>query len=207
MKYFSLFSKEEVHPAGDEKVIPAEEFSTLVDASEILSKAREDAEHYKEEVKKQCAQLKEKAKKEGFEEGLQKFNEEILHFDGEIKRLRHEMQKMVLPIALKAAKKIVGKELELFPETIVDIVLQALAPAVQSKKITIYVNKNDRAALEAEKSKIREVLDQIESLSIHDRADIATGGCIIETESGIINATVDNQWRALEAAFEKYVKR
>ena len=62
-------------------------------------------------------------------------------------------------------------------------------------------------ALEAEKSKIREILDQIESLSIHDRADIATGGCIIETESGIINATVDNQWRALEAAFEKYVKR
>lgn len=208
MKYFSLISKEEeIHPAEDQKVIPSDEFSTLVDASEILSKAKEDAVHYKEKVKKECQHLKEQAKEEGFEEGLKRFNEEILRFDGELKRLRHEMQKLILPIALKAARKIVGKELELFPETIVDIVLQALTPALQSKRITIYVNKSDRGILDAEKSKIREILDQVESLSIHERADIAPGGCIIETESGIINATVDNQWRALEAAFEKYVKR
>lgn len=49
-------------------------------------------------------------------------------------------------------------------------------------------------------------MDQVESFTILDRADITPGGCIIETESGIINASFENQWRALEMAFERYMK-
>lgn len=117
------------------------------------------------------------------------------------------MNKLILPLALKAAKKIVTKELETRPETIVDIVLHTLTPVLQSHKITIWVNKADKEILEKEKSRIREKLEQIESLSIHERDDISPGGCIIETEAGIINASIENQWRAIEAAFDKYLKQ
>ena len=33
------------------------------------------------------------------------------------------------------------------------------------------------------------------------------GVCIIETEAGIINASLENQWRALESAFEAFMKQ
>jgi type III secretion protein L len=206
MKYFSLIYQGDVHPSSEEKVIPAEEFSILLQASEILQKAKEDAEKYREEVRAECELLKDKAREEGFETGLSQFSEHLLAFDRSLRQLRLEWQNQVIPIALKAAKKIVAKELESHPDTIVDIVMQALAPLTQNRRFTIYVNKIDKEALEAEKPRLKNILEHVQSLVIQERADVSPGGCIIETESGIINATIENQWRALESAFEKYMK-
>lgn len=205
-RLFSFIKDGEIHPASNQKVIPQEEFSQLMEAHEIVEKARADAEAYRAETEAECALLREKAQEEGFQEGLEKLSEGILGLDQEKKRLRHEMNKLILPLALKAAKKIVAKELETRPETIVDIVLQALAPVLQNHRIIIWVNKADKEILEKEKTQIREKLEQVESLVIKERDDIAPGGCIIETESGIINASIENQWRAIESAFDKYLK-
>jgi type III secretion protein L len=205
-RLFSLIQDRDVHTGSGEKVISANDFSTLLEAFELLEKAKEEAAAYQKEVEEECVQLKEEAKKEGFDEGLKQLNDQIVGLDQEKKRLRHEMNKLILPLALKAAKKIVAKELETHPETIVDIVMQALTPVLQNHRITIYINKADREILEAEKPKIREKLEQVESLVIKERDDVAPGGCIIETESGIINAAIENQWRALESAFERYTK-
>jgi type III secretion protein L len=205
-RLFSLIKDGEVHPASNKKVIPLEDFTTLMEAHEILERTRADAEAYRAETEAECAELRESAKKEGFQEGLVQLNEQIIGLDQEKKRIRHEMNKLILPLALKAAKKIVAKELETTPETIVNIVLQALAPVLQNHRITIYVNKADKEILDAEKTRLREKLEQVESLSIKERDDVSPGGCIIETESGIINATIESQWRAIESAFDRYLK-
>jgi type III secretion protein L len=205
-RLFSLIKEGEIHPSSDKKVIPLDDFTVLMEASEILERAKAEAEVYRAETEVECQNLREDAKKDGFQEGLQQLNEKILGLDQEKKRLLHEMNKLILPLALKAAKKVVARELETKPETIVDIVLQALAPALQNHRITIYVNKLDKEILENEKPRLKEKLEQVESLSIREREDIAAGGCIIETEAGIINATIDSQWRAIESAFDKYLK-
>lgn len=206
MKFFSLIYQGEVHPSTEEKVIPAEDFSTLVRASEVLERAEQDAENYRQETQKECQQLKDKAQKEGFQEGLKQFNEHLISFERSLRVLRLELQNQIIPIALKAAKKIVGSQLELKPDAIVDIVQQALAPVMQNHRFVIYVNKADKEILEAQKPKIKSILEQVQVLAIHERADIAPGGCVIETESGIINVKIEDQWRALESAFEKYMK-
>ncbi len=205
-RLFSLIQDGKVHPASKKKVIPREDFSILMEANEILERSRAEEEAYRTKTEAECIELREEAKKEGFQEGLGQLNEGIIGLDQEKKRLRHEMNKLILPLALKAAKKIVSKELETRPETIVDIVLQALSPALQNHRIIIWVNKADKEILEKDKIRIREKLEQIESLSINERDDISPGGCIIETEAGIINASIENQWRAIESAFDKYLK-
>lgn len=207
MKFFSLIYQGEVHPSEEEKVIPAEDFSTLMEASELLVRAKEDAAQYKIQVKEECERLKGEAKEAGFVQGLEEFNEHLIQFDKQLHQLRLELQKQILPLALKAAKKIVGEQLSVKPETIVDIVLQSLTPVTQNRRFTIYVNKIDKEVLETEKQRLKEILEHVQILTIQERADVAPGGCIIETESGIINATIENQWRALEAAFENYMKQ
>ncbi len=205
MKFFSLIYQGQVHPSTDEKVIPAEDFSTLMEAFQILAKAKEEVKDHKKQIAKECEELKETAKEEGFSEGLVRFNEHLIHFDKQLRVIRLELQKQILPLALKAAKKIVGEQLALHPETIVDIVIQTLSPVSQNHRFTIYVNKADKELLEAQKPKIKNLLEQVQVLNVQERADIAPGGCIIETESGIINASIENQWRALESAFERYL--
>lgn len=206
MKFFSLIYEGDLHPADDQKIIPAEEYSTLMEASEVLEKARADAAAQRKDIEKEAEEKFAAAKTEGFQAGLNQFTEKLVWFDNELKRLRLDMQKQVLPIALKAARKIVARELEMRPEAIVDIVMQTLSTVAQSKQVTIIVNKKDREALEAAKPRLKEVMEQVETFTIVDRNDITPGGCIIETEAGIINATFENQWRALEIAFERYMK-
>jgi len=206
MKFFSLIYQGDIHPSKEDKVIPADEFSKLIAADDILKSAKEDAEQYKLQIHKECEEIKKAAEEKGFEEGLERFNNHLIHFDKQITLLRMELQKQILPLALKAAKKIVAEQLTLQPDTLVDIVIQALSPVVQNHRFTIFVNKADKEILETHKTRIREILEHVQSLSIQERSDVSPGGCIIETESGIINATIENQWRALEAAFDKYMK-
>lgn len=207
MKFFSYLYEGEVRPSTEKKVIPAKEFSQLMDAKALLEKAQADADQKKLDTENLCIDLKEKAKKEGFDEGLAELNDKILHLDELTKNIRHEMNKKILPLALQAAKKIVGTELKTNPEVIVDIVMQALTPATQSHRVKIYINKQDKDILEEKKEKIRKILEQVEVLVIQEKDDISPGGCLIETEGGIINAEIENQWRVLEAAFEKFAKR
>lgn len=204
MKWFSLVYQGDVHPATDKKVIKKDDYSQLVSATELLEKTRLDAQKLLENTEKECEQLRDEAREAGFQEGLEKFNEQIFYLDEQLKAIRHNLQQMVLPIALKAAKKIVSKELEIFPETIVDIVMQTLAPISQSHQVTIFVNKEDKEALEAQKPKLKEILAHADNLTIQEKADVSPGGCVIKTEGGMINASIENQWRALESAFEKY---
>lgn len=204
MVLFSFIRSGTVHTAKPGKVIPKEQFSELMQARDIIHKAQQEAEEYRTDISREADQIKDKARKEGFEEGLNTFNTHLLQFDKQLQLIRMELQKQILPLALKAAKKIVGDQLTLAPETIVEIVIQAIGPVVQNHRFTIYVNKADKDLLEAQRGKIRNLLEQVQTLNIVDRADIPPGGCVIETESGIINATLENQWRALEAAFAKY---
>ncbi len=206
-RLFALIESGQVHPASNKKVIPSEDFSTLLAASDLLDKTRAEIVEAHEKAEQEAEELKKKGYDDGYQEGLVQLNEKILALDNEKKRLRHEMNQLILPLALKAAKKIVAGELQAHPETIVNIVLQALAPVMQNHKITIYVNKADKELLEAEKPKLKEKLEQVESLSIKERDDISAGGCMIETESGIINATIENQWRGIESAFDRYLKQ
>ncbi len=205
MRFFSFISKGEIHNTG-EAIIPAEDFSLLLTASQILAKAKEDAETFKKNLSEEASLLKERAKEEGFEEGLSQFNDKLLALDEQLKLLKIELQNQILPIAIKAAHKIVSTELKMRPEVIVDIVIKALNPVLQSKQVTIVVNKLDKEALESAKPHLKTLLEKVDSFTIIDRPDVSQGGCLIETEAGIINATIENQWRVLELALSRYAK-
>jgi type III secretion protein L len=207
MKFFTLFSKEEIHLAPEDRIVPSSEVCKLLTAEEILQKAQEDIKKYREDAEKELILLKEKKSEEGFSEGLSRFNTLLIQLNEEIKHLTQEFQKQILPIALKAAKKILGEEIKLYPDRIVDIVIQALKPLTEHRKIKIYANKEDLQILEKEKPRIKEILKEVEILSILERSDVQKGGCIIETEAGIINAQLENQWNALETSFKSFAEK
>ena len=205
MKFFSLISGQEVRIAPGKKSLPSSEFSTLCDAGEILEKVKREAEEFKKETAEEGEKIKEQAFQEGFQEGLIALNKHLLALDQELRQLREEIQKKILPLSLKAARKIIGEELKIHPDRIVDIVLTSLKPVTQHRKVIIYVNRADLEAIEASRTKIKKIFEHLENLSIQERGDIEPGGCIIETEAGIINAQLENQWRALESALESFM--
>lgn len=204
MKLFSLLYQGDVHPSADEKIVKQEDYSTLLSAASLVEKAREDAEALLAKTKKECVLLAQRAKEEGHKEGLEQFQAHILKMDENMRILQHNLQQLVLPIALKAARRIVGKQLDLFPETIVDIVKQAMAPIAGSRRVTLFVNKEDKEILDHNKPQLKEILSQIETFTIQEKADVEKGCCIIQTESGMITVKLEDQLNALKRVFEKY---
>lgn len=202
-KFFSLIHGDKVFAAPKTKVIPQEEYSTLLSANEILENVKVDAENYKKKVVDEIEALKEKAQQEGFDEGFKQWVEAIERMEEEIQKVRKDLEQVIMPIAIKSAKKIVNKEIELSESTIVDIVSGNLKAVAQHKKVTIYVNPQDLEVMEKNRNKLKDLFESLEVLSIRPKNDVQLGGCIIETEAGIINAQLDNRWRILEAAFEK----
>jgi type III secretion protein L len=204
MNLLTLIEKREIHLSPQTKVVPAEEFSELIQASEIITRTKEEETAYRLEIAKECESLKELAESAGFEEGLKKWNEQIEHLESEIRKVRQDTENALVPLAVTAVKKIIGRELETKPETIVDIVATALKTVLHHRRITIYAHPEDRKRLEEHNAYLRSLFERLESLSFNTRADIQRGGCIIETEAGIINANLENQLKALESAFQNF---
>lgn len=204
--FFSLINGDNIQLAPATKVIKAKSFSTLLDAKALKNKTLEDALLYKKQIVQECEQLKEAAEKAGFEKGLAAWTSHIASLEQKIASVQEEISHVIVPVALKAAKKIVGKELEMNKDAILDIVSNCLKSVAQHKKITIYVSKNDLATLTKNRDKIKNLFEGLESLSLRERDDITPGGCVIETEGGIINAKLENQWAILEHAFASLLK-
>ncbi len=201
-KLFTLIYGDTIHQAPEGKIVDKEALSKICSAQEVLEDIQKEAEKYRQAVIAECEALKEQAQKEGFQEGYQEWTVHLSKMEEEIAKVRKEMQKMIIPISLKAAKKIVSSELAIQPNAVLEIVSNALKSVSQHKRIIIYVNKSDLELLEKNKNKIKDIFESLESLSLRERDDVEQGGCIIETEGGIINAQIKDRWRNLESAFE-----
>lgn len=207
MKYLTLISGKTVHAAPGVKRIPKEEFSELINAKDLLDKINEEAKQYREDIAKQGELYFEESKKKGQLEGLETWADQIKLLEEEKVKVGKDLQKFLVQIAVSTAKKIVGREIELNPSTISDIVLKNLRSVASHRKINIFVNKEDFEILETEKEKLKKIFDELQSFHIQIRNDIQRGGAIIETEAGIIDARIENLWANIEKALDQLVHK
>ncbi|EPP34584.1 type III secretion apparatus protein, HrpE/YscL family [Chlamydia ibidis] len=206
MKFFSLiFKNDDIAP--NKKILPPEAFSTLLDSQELLEKAKEDSAAFISATKEECEHLRQEAKERGFQEGSQAWNQQLAYLEKETHELREKFKESIVPLAIASVKKIIGKELETHPDTIVSIISNALKELTQHKKIIINVNPKDLPIVEEHRPAIKQIVEYADTLIIVPKADITEGGCIIETEAGIVNAQLDVQLAALEKAFSSILKQ
>ena len=205
-KIFTLIHGEGIHASPGVKVFSSNAYSKVINAKEMLQTVQEDAEKYRKKVVEECEKQKEKAYQEGFEAGFSKWLGMVRQLEEKITEVHDEVHELVIPIALQAAKKIVGREIELNKDTILDIVKNKLKAVAQHKRIRIFVNKEDMQVLEKHKEDLKSLFEELQSLTLVEKNDITPGGCIIETDGGIINAQIENQWKLIEEAFEGFMQ-
>jgi type III secretion protein L len=202
----TLISGDRVHLSPHQKVIKQTLFSELLEAKELIQRIQIESKQYRLNIAKECEGYKEQAEREGFKQGFEQWLTKIRELEERIEQIKSELEQVMTPLALTAAKKIVGREIELDKEIIVDIVKSHLKAVKQSKRITISVSKEDYFQLDQRKNELKENFEALETFSVRPRDDLSKGSCIIETESGIINATIENQWALIEKVFAKIDK-
>jgi flagellar assembly protein FliH len=148
-------------------------------------------------------------KKVGFESGSKKAQAAIDGLKRALEQLQsvradihQELEKEVTHLALSIAKKIVCHEIKTTRETVVCVAREALARVDNPAKIKIKLNPDDLRFITDTQSQFKLFLQNFDQVHFEAEESIQSGGCLIETDRGDIDARIERQFEAIEEAFQ-----
>jgi flagellar assembly protein FliH len=86
------------------------------------------------------------------------------------------------------------------PRTVVNVVKNAISKVSFKRRFTISVNPLDIEVIESAGPEVSSIIDNLESIKFRPDPKIEPGGCIVQTESGTIDAQVDRQYAEIKDA-------
>lgn len=104
----------------------------------------------------------------------------------------------MLKLSIKLAEKIIGREVQQDEMTRGEIVLNALRQARQQEMLTVRVNSGDLPLVEQMRERI-DAFGRAKYIDFIADQSVREGGCIIESQSGTIDARLETQLRILES--------
>ncbi len=173
------------------------------EARRIVAEAERQASAILEEAEAQAAQLRQQGYDEGYQEGLGQHTEQTTRALLEVERLKGAIEPEYVRLVTACVRRIVGEELKQHPESIVNIVRAALRDATQQREINVRVHPADAEALRRNQRRLLDVLARAGTIEIREDDSVSRGGCIVITELGTIDASLDRQIAAIEAALEE----
>jgi len=191
-------------PRG-KKVIKAEEYAVYAEAEDILEKARQDAEQIIAEAGQVYEEEKERGYQDGMMEGKLAHSEQMMDTVTKTVAYLGSMEEKVIDIVMQAVRKILGEMDD--RELIVKVVRQALSVVRNQKQVALRVSPGQ---VETVKEKLNEIAGDYPVISFIDvlpDGRLQNGGCILESEVGVVDASVDVQVKAIQRAVMKSFKK
>ncbi len=110
-----------------------------------------------------------------------------------------ELQPYVVRIAVEVARRIVRRELMSDPGMIARTVESALEQMMSASQITVRVHPLDAQLLQAAMHEIVSAPDQAEAIEVVPDSSIEPGGCVVESDRGIVDARLRTQFEEMQA--------
>lgn len=176
------------HPSRDDgSDDPEARARALRDAAE--AEARALIEEAREQVRDLVKRSEEQGKSEGFAQA-EHMREQIAVLQ---QRMVQEVEGEVVRTAMKVAGELLAAELTQRPEAIVDLVHTALRSARDARDVFLRVHPRDAEVLRRHKSRLIDALGRAKEVDVRVDRNVAPGGVLIQTESGVIDAQLDTQ--------------
>ncbi len=184
------------------------------EADEIIEKAKAEAEQIIENAHSQESFLKEQATKQGYDVGykdgfasgedeqnrlierIHKIVESIMIRRQEILK---ETESQIVDLVLLMTRKVVKVVSENQKSVIANNVLAALNKVKVKGAVTLRVNMEDAKIATANLSEFTKRVENVSSITVVEDSTIEKGGCIVETDFGEIDATIQSQLHELES--------
>lgn len=170
-----------------------------IDDRNLVSRAQEDAEN----IKKSAFEEGYRAGIEKSQADLEKFRNELANFMSARKDVFEYVAPDILEISVEIAKKIIKKEVESDPQVLINTIIDVLKTVSKSEpKIVIRVRPQ---AVQFIKDTIPNITYQygIDSkINIVADPSVEEGGCIFQTNNGIVDASIDTQLEIIKNALE-----
>jgi type III secretion protein L len=187
------------HKSGAGSITKRQIVEARVEAKRIMDQAEREAAAIRQQAETIARESREAAYQEGSESALTEWHTLLLEAREQRDQALAGVERDVLRLSVKIAEKILGRELKRDKEAVVDIVATALRQARRNEMITLRVNPADLPAIEQQRQRF-EPVGRNQFLDVVPDPAVAAGGCVIESESGAIDAQLATQLRVLERA-------
>ncbi len=181
-------------------IVDADVFDAKLEGDRLLADARAEAERELAAARDEVERLRRKAEVEGRERGLGAVTELLVGARAVAARARAGAEAELRVLAVRIAEKILGRELTLHPAAVVDVAAEAMRHAGEPRELVVRCATEDLEALERGKPRLVERCRAAQAVRFVADDRVARGGCIIETELGVVDARLSTQLDAIERA-------
>lgn len=180
------------------KVLKREVYEASRDARDVVTLAQEKGKQIIEDAERQGDAIREKARQDGYADGLAKWNEILARTSQRADEVRKSWEETMLKLSVRVAEKIIGEELKLHSDAIVTIVREVLQCARFGRQITIQVNEAEAQLVRSRVDRLKASLGVNSDIEIVASNSVPPGGCVVESELGVVDARLETQLKCLE---------
>jgi len=170
-----------------------------IDDRNLVSRAQEESEA-----------IKKSAFEEGYRKGMEEaaadlevFREQLSQFMSAKKDVFEFIAPDILEISVDIAKTIIKKELESDPQVLINTIVDVLKTVSKSEpKIVIRVNPQSVQFIKDTIPNITYQYGIDSKINIVADPSIEDGGCVFQTNNGIVDASIDTQVEIIKKALE-----
>ena len=170
-----------------------------IDDRNLVSRAQEEAEN-----------IKKSAFEEGYRKGMEQANADMETFRNSFSEFMNAPKNVfeyiapdILEISVDIAKKIIKKEVESDPQVLVNTIVDVLKTVSKSEpKINIRVKPQAVQFIKDTLPNITYEYGIDAKVNIIADPSIEEGGCIFQTNNGIVDASIDTQLEIIKKAIE-----
>jgi flagellar assembly protein FliH len=138
---------------------------------------------------------------------------EIAQFMSDLETFRQEFEdaandwferteRIVTDLSMEVVEKILATELEINHQVAIGICKEVLEKITHAKQARILINPKDYALFESHREEIIKQSRELKSIEIVEDNSIRSG-VMVETEAGIIDATVETRLELIQNEFDK----
>jgi type III secretion system HrpE/YscL family protein len=189
-------------PASKKAIIEREVVDATSEARRILTDAEDEARRIVDEAQRQAEELRQRGYDDGYQEGLGRYTEETTRALRQVDQLKAGLEPEYVKLVRVCVEKVLGQELKTNPDAVIGIVRNALRSATQQREIIVRIHPDDAEHLRKNQRRLLDVLARASGIEVRDDAAIQRGGCVVLTELGTIDASLERQLQAIEDALQ-----
>jgi type III secretion protein L len=199
-----LFPEGDIAPGPETRVMRVAEYAVFVEARDALARARLEAD----ECRRQAEEAYEERRREGFAEGLAEGKAEMATqlLETLTASVDHvaAMESQLVEVVIQSLRTILGT----FDrgELAGQVVASALRLVRDEKRILLRVAADEATAVEARLGEITKRYPGMVRVDVAADPTLAPGGCVLETEVGVVDASLERQLAIIEETFRRHLE-
>ncbi len=186
------------------KIIRSGEFANWQQSSDYVDEARKHAQEIVERAKQAYMQQRAKGYEDGKEEAVTSYMEKIVELGLIRERMVQEIESELIELVLSSTKKIIGDFDE--SERLARLAVKGFDHFKGDKTIQVKVSPSQTSAVKGAIERLMNDVPNQQIIQVTADPSLNEDQCILQSDSGVIDASLDVQMRRLRDSITNAVR-